>query len=155
MRMQSDQSDQLSGPPHPSKVKYSNHFKASLCRTITPSQSKISSEMPKCQYCKPQENPKTYFINTEHHLQCHQDAQQLIQANTPQDLPGLITVGSAEDLKLYPNSFDRLGSLKGEYNIKLDPSVPLVQHASRKVPIESKAANEEAIDYMVEEGISE
>ena len=58
-------------------------------------------------------------------------------------------------LRLYPNSFDRLGSLKGEYDIKVDPTVPPVQHARRKVPIESKAAIEEAIDYMVKQDILE
>ena len=46
-----------------------------------------------------------------------------------------------EDLKkLYPNSFDRLGSLKGAYNIRVDPTVKPVTHARRKVPIESKEA---------------
>ena len=58
-------------------------------------------------------------------------------------------------LRLYPNSFDRLGSLKGEYDIKVDPTVPPVQHTRRKVPIESKAAIEEAIDYMVKQDILE
>ena len=65
-------------------------------------------------------------------------------------------MSSVEDLlKLYPNSFDRLGSLKGEYDIKVDPTVPPVQHLRRKVPIESKAAIEEAIDYMVKQDILE
>ena len=58
-------------------------------------------------------------------------------------------------LRLYPNSFDRLGSVKGEYDIKVDPTVPPVQHVRRKVPIESKAAIEEAIDYMVKQDILE
>ena len=58
-------------------------------------------------------------------------------------------------LKLYPNSFDQLGSLKGEYDIKVDPTVPPVQHARRKVPIESKAAIKEAINYMVKQDILE
>ena len=49
----------------------------------------------------------------------------------------------------------RLGSLKGEYDIKVDPTVPPVQHVRRKVPIESKAAIEEAIDYMVKQDILE
>ena len=70
--------------------------------------------------------------------------------------PGSIKISSVEDLlRLYPNSFDRLGSLKGEYDIKVDPTVPPVQHARRKVPIESKAAIEEAIDYMVKQNILE
>ena len=70
--------------------------------------------------------------------------------------PGSIKISSVEDLlRLYHNSFDRLGSLKGEYDIKVDPTVPPVQHARRKVPIESKAAIEEAIDYMVKQDILE
>ena len=40
-------------------------------------------------------------------------------------------------------------------DIKVDPTVPPVQHARRKVPIESKAAIEEAIDYMVKQDILE
>ena len=69
--------------------------------------------------------------------------------------PGSIKISSVEDLlKLYPNSFDRLGSLKGEYDIKVDPAVPPVQHV-RKVPLESKATIEEAIDYMVKQDILE
>ena len=91
--------------------------------------------------------------------------KKTIQANTPLDLPGSreypifykpgsIFINSVEDLlKLYSNSFDMLGSLKGEYDIKVDPTVPPVQHARRKVPIESKATIKEAIDYMVSEGI--
>ena len=39
--------------------------------------------------------------------------------------------------KLYPNLFDRLGSLKGAYNIRVDPTVKPATHARRKVPIES------------------
>ena len=71
-------------------------------------------------------------------------------------IPGSIKVSSVEDLlKFYPNSFDRLGSLKGEYNIKVDPTVPPVQHARRKVPIESKTAFKETIDYIIKQDILE
>ena len=123
--------------------------------------------MPKRPYYQPQEDQETYYINSEGHLQCHQDPQNIIKAPTPQELPGSkehpifhkpgsIKISSVEDLlKLYPHSFDRLGSLKGEYDIKVDPTVPPVQHARRKVPIESKAAIEEAIDYMVKQDILE
>ena len=105
--------------------------------------------------------------NLPHHLQCHQDPQNIISAPTLQELPKSkehpiyhkpvsIKVSSVEDLlSLYPNSFDRLGSLKGEYDIKVDPTVPPVQHARRKVSIESKAAIKEAIDYMVKQDILE
>ena len=167
----------LRGPPHPPKEKYSpycnnnnnnnNCVEASHFRTTTPSQREITDKMPKCQYYQPQEDHETYKINTEGHVQSNQDPQHIIQAPTPRDLPGSreypifhkpgsIQVKSVEDLlKLYPNSFGRLGLLKGEYDIKVDPTIPPVQHARRKVPIESKQGIEEAIDYMVAEGILE
>ena len=140
---------------------------SSTSRITTPSQSEISGFFPKRQYYQPQDDEDTYYINSEGHLQCHQDSQTIIKAPTPQELPrskehpifhkpGSIKISSVEDLlRLYPNSFDRLGSLKGEYDIKVDPTVPPVQHARRKVPIESKAAIEEAIDYMVKQDILE
>ena len=59
-----------------------------------------------------------------------------------------------EDLKkLYPNSFDRLGSLKGTYNIRVDPTVKPATHARRKVPIESNEAIDKELDYLIEEEI--
>ena len=166
----------LTGPTHPPKEKYSlrtashnnhnNRFAAHF-RTSTPSQSEIFSNTPERLYYQPQEDQETFTINAEGHLQSNQDSNKVIKANTPQDLPGSreypiyhkpgsIPINSVEDLiRLYPNSFDRLGSLKGAYDIKVDPTVPPVQHARRKVPIESKQAIEEAIDYMVSEGILE
>ena len=57
---------------------------------------------------------------------------------------------------MYPNSFDRIGSLKGEYTIKIDPSIAPVQQARRKVPIiESKEAICAALDSMIEGDILE
>ena len=144
-----------------------NCYCRSTSRITTPSQSENSGFLPKRQYYQPQDDEDTYYINSEGHLQCHQDSQTIIKAPTPQELPGSkehpifhkpgsIKISSVEDLlRLYPNSFDRLGSLKGEYDIKVDPTVPPVQHARRKVPIESKAAIEEAIDYMVKQDILE
>ena len=59
-----------------------------------------------------------------------------------------------EDLKkLYPNSFDRLGSLKGAYNIRMEPTVKPATHARRKVPIKSKEAIDKELDYLIEEEI--
>ena len=55
--------------------------------------------------------------------------------------------------KLYPNSFDRLGSLKGAYNIRVDPTVKPATHARRKVPIESKEPIDKELDYLIEEEI--
>ena len=155
--------------PSQSEIKSvsNNRYCSSTSRTTTSSQSEISDFLPKRQYYQPQEDEDTYYINSEGHLQCHQDSQNIIKAPTPQELPGSkehpifhkpgsIKISSVEDLlRLYPNSFDRLGSLKGEYDIKVDPTVPPVQHARRKVPIESKAAIEEGINYMVKQDILE
>ena len=155
--------------PSQSEIKSASNNRncSSTSRTTTPSQSEILGFLPKRLYYQPQEDQETYYINSEGHLQCHQDPQNIIQAPTPQELPGSkehpifhkpgsIKVSSVEDLlRLYPYSFDRLGSLKGEYDIKVDPTVPPVQHARRKVPIESKAVIEEAIDYMVKQDILE
>ena len=56
---------------------------------------------------------------------------------------------------MYPNFFDRLGSLKGEYTIKIDPTVAPVQQARWKVPIESKEAICTALDQMIKDDILE
>ena len=155
--------------PSQSEIKSvsNNRYCSSTSRITTPSQSENSGFLPKCQYYQPQDDEDTYYINSEGHLQCHQDSQTIIKAPSSQELPrskehpifhkpGSIKISSVEDLlTLYPNSFDRLGSLKGEYDIKVDPTVPPVQHARRKVPIESKVAIEEAIDYMVKQDILE
>ena len=59
-----------------------------------------------------------------------------------------------EELKnLYPNSFDKLDSLSGEYNIKINPVVSPVQHVRRKVLIESKEAIDKELVYLMEEKI--
>ena len=155
--------------PSQSEIFFHNNcvFPSSHCSTRTPSQSEISGKLPKRRYYKPHKDQETYQLNSEGHLQCHQDPQKIIKVSNPQELPGSkehpiyivpgsVTINSVDDLlSLYPNSFDRLGSLKGEYDIKVDPTVPPVQHARRKVPIESKAAIKEAIDYMVQQDILE
>ena len=106
--------------PSQSEIKSvsNNRYCSSTSRTSTPSQSEISGFLPKCPYYQPQEDQDTYYINSEGHLQCHQDSQNIIKAATPQELPrskehpifhkpGSIKISSVEDLlKLYPNSFD-------------------------------------------------
>ena len=44
--------------------------------------------------------------------------------------PGTIQIDSTKDLQMfYPNNFDCIGHMQGEYDIKTEPSVPLVfQH---------------------------
>ena len=68
--------------------------------------------------------------------------------------PGSTSINSTKALQaLYPNSFDRIGDMSGEYIIKIDPTVLLVQHGRCKVPIEYKAEIEKELDEMVRQGI--
>ena len=113
----------------------------------------------------PANNTKTFQINSKGHLQCLQDPNLIHKPNDKGKLPGsreapiyhepgTVSCKTVEDLKkLYPNSFDRLGSLKGAYNIRVDPTVKPATHARRKVPIESKEAIDKELDYLIEEEI--
>ena len=76
--------------PSQSEIKSAsnNHYCSSTSRTSTPSQSDISGFLPKQPYYQPQEDQETYYINSEGHLQCHQDSQNIIKAPTLQELPG-------------------------------------------------------------------
>ena len=96
--------------PSQSEIKSvsNNRYCSSTSRTATPSQSEISDFLPKRQYYQPQDDEDTYYINSEGHLQCHQDSQNIIKAPTPQELsgskehpifhkPGSIKISSVED----------------------------------------------------------
>ena len=49
------------------------------------------------------------------------------------------TIRNKQDvIAQYPESFDGIGKLQGEYHITVVPSVPLVVHPPRKVPISMK-----------------
>ena len=39
---------------------------------------------------------------------------------------------------MFPDSFDKIGNMQGEYSITLGPIVPPVQHGRYIVPIEAK-----------------
>ena len=62
--------------PSQSEIKSvsNNHYCSSTFRTTTPSQSELSGFLPKRPYYQPQEDQDTYYINSEGHLQCHQDS---------------------------------------------------------------------------------
>ena len=110
----------------------------------------------------PSNDTKTFQINNKGHLQYHQDPNLIHKPNNKGKLPGsreapiyhepgTVSCKMVEGLeKLYPNSFD---SLKGEYNIRVDPTVKPATHARRKVPIESKEAIDKDLDYLIEEEI--
>ena len=71
--------------PSQSEIKSvsNNRYCSSTSRTATSSQSEISGFLPKRQYYQPQDDEDTYYINSEGHLQCHQDSQNIIKAPTP------------------------------------------------------------------------
>ena len=130
-----------------------------------PKMKHTSKEAPHRKYYMPSNDTKTFQINSKGHLQCHQDPSLIHKPNDKGKLPGsreapiyhepgTVSCKTMEDLKkLYPNSFDRLGSLKGAYNIRVDPTVKPATHARRKVPIESEEAIDKELDYLIEEEI--
>ena len=129
---------------------------------LGPKMKQTSKKAPCRKYYMPSNDTKTFQINNKGHLQCHQDPNFIHKPNNKGKLPGSrdapiyhepgrVSCKMVEDLKkLYPNSFDRLGSLKGEYNIRIDPTVKPAMHARRKVPTESK---DRELDYLIEEEI--
>ena len=132
---------------------------------LGPKRSNKSKNAPHRKHYMPSNNTKTFFINSQGHLQCHQDPQLIYKPNDKGKLPGsreapiyhepgTVSCKMVEDLKkLYPNSFDRLGSLKGEYNIQVDPTFKPATYARRKVPLKSKEAIDKELDYLIEEEI--
>ena len=132
---------------------------------LGPKMKQTSKNAPHRKYYMPSNDTKTFQINNKGHLQCHQDPNLIHRPNNKGKLPGsrdaliyyepgTVSCKTVEDLKkLYPNSFDRLGSLKGQYNIRVDPTVKPAMHARRKVPIESKEAIDRELDYLIEEEI--
>ena len=132
---------------------------------LSPKRKHTSKEAPRRKYYMPSNDTKTFQINNKGHLQCHQDPNLIHKPNDKGKLPGsreapiyhepgTVSCKTMEDLnKLYPNLFDRLGSLKGAYNIRMDPTVKPATHARRKVPIESKEAIDKELDYLIEEEI--
>ena len=132
---------------------------------LGPKMNQTSKKAPHRKYYMPSNDTKTFQINNKGYLQCHQDPNFIHRPNDKGKLPGsrdapmyhepgTVSCKTVEDLKkLYPNSFDRLGSLKGEYNTRVNPRVKPATHARRKVPIESKEAIDRELDYLIEEEI--
>ena len=100
-------------------------------------------------------------MNGQGQLQCQQDPKDVTRVGSVKELPlhrekpifhepvGTLIKDKEQLTAMYLNSFDRIGSLKGEYTIKIDPSVAPVQQARCKVPIESKEAICAALDSMI------
>ena len=144
---------------------FSSHTADSSNAKSGPKMKHTSKEAPHRKYYKPSNDTMTFQINSKGHLQCLQDPNLIHKPNDKGKLPGsreapiyhdpgTVSCKTVEDLKkLYPNSFDRLGSLKGAYNIRVDPTVKPATHARRKVPIKSKEAIDKELDYLIEEEI--
>ena len=144
---------------------FRKHTAGSSNAKSAPKMKHSSKEAPHRKYYMPSNDTKIFQINSKGHLQCLQDPNLIHKPNDKGKLPGsreapiyhepgTVSCKTIEDLKkLYPNSFDRLGSLKGAYNIRVDPTVKPATHARRKVPIESKEAIDKELDYLIEEEI--
>ena len=144
---------------------FSNQTTDSFNAKDGPKIKHTSKKAPRRKYYRPSNDTKTFQINNKGHLQCLQDPSLIHKPNNKGKLPGsreapiyhepgTVSCKTVEDLKkLYPNSFDRLGSLKGAYNIRIDLTVKPATHARRKVPIESKEAIDKELDYLIEEEI--
>ena len=112
---------------------FSNHTADSSNAKSSPKMKHTSKEAPSRKYYMPFNVTKTFQINNKGHLQCPQDPSLIHKPNDKGKLPGsreapiyhepgTVSCKTMEDLKkLYPNSFDRLVSLKGAYNIRVDP----------------------------------
>ena len=144
---------------------FSNQTADSSNAKSGPKMKHTSKKAPHRKYYMPSNDTKTFQTNSKGHLQCLQDPNLIHKPNDKGKLPGsreapiyhepgTVSCKTMEDLKkLYPNLFDRLGSLKGAYNIRMDPTVKPATHARRKVPIESKEAIDKELDYLIEEEI--
>ena len=126
-----------------------------------------STEIPRRKYYRPAADAKTYRMNGQGQLQCQQDPKDVTRVCSVKELPlcrekpifhepvGALITDKEQLTAMYLNSFDRIGSLKGEYTIKIDPTIIPVQQVRRKVPIESKEAICVALDTMIAEDILE
>ena len=122
---------------------FSNQTADSSNAKSVPKMKHTSKKAPHRKYYRPSNDTKTFQINSKGHLQCLQDPNLIHKPNDKGKLsgsreapiyhePGTVSCKTVEDLKkLYPNSFNRLGSLKGAYNIRVDPTVKPATHARR------------------------
>ena len=112
-----------------------SHLRSKTERKDGPKRRADSTEIPCRKYDRPASDAKTYRMNGQGQLQCQQDPSDVTRVSNVKELPVSkekpilhepvgAKVTDVEQLRnMYPNSFDRLGSLKGEYTIKIDPTV--------------------------------
>ena len=56
-------------------------------------------------------------------------------------------------MKRYPDCFDGVGKFQGQYHITVGPSVPLVVHTQRRVPLSLRDDIKDELDDMESQGI--
>ena len=84
-----------------------------------------STEIPRRKYYRPAADAKTYRMNGQGQLQCQQDPKDVTRVGSVKELPlcrekpifhepvGALIKDKEQLVTMYPNSFDRIGSLKG------------------------------------------
>ena len=84
-----------------------------------------STEIPRRKYYRPAADAKTYRMNGQGQLQCQQDPKDMTRVGSVKELPlcrekpifhepvGALITDKEQLTAMYPNSFDRIGSLKG------------------------------------------
>ena len=80
--------------------------------------------------------------------------QKILAQNTDHANEKNIPIKDKDDLvKQYPGCFDGIGKFQGQYHITVDPSVPLVVHAHRRVPLSLREDIKHELDHMESKGI--
>ena len=86
-----------------------------------------STEIPQRKYYRPMADAKTYRMNGQGQHQCQQDPKDVTRVGSVKELPlcrekpifhepiGAKITDKEQLTTMYPNSFDRIGSLKGEH----------------------------------------
>ena len=105
---------------------------------LAPKRKHTSKQAPCRKYYRLSNDTKTFKNNNKGTLQCHQDPNLIHRPNDQGKLPGsreapiyhkpgTASCKMVEDLKkLYPNSFDRFGSLNGELGLSSEGKLLVV-----------------------------
>ena len=89
-------------------------------------------------------------MNGQGQLQCQQDPKDVTRVGSVKELPlcrekpifhepvGALIKDKEQLTAMYLNSFDRIGSLKGEYTIKIDPASHLYSRQDARYQLRAK-----------------
>ena len=95
---------------------------------------------------------KISHYRTIHHILPKNNHFRTVKPQTVPVSQDHFTIADVHDIitikKAFPKSFDWVGNIPGTYTICTDPSIPPVQYARWKVPIEYKEQIEKALQHM-------